>query len=92
MKRQHCNIIDRSGTSFGCTIQPDARFSSLCVCEGLPVLGQYLLREIILGDGTQVYGPWKFTGIDEHYCSWEERNPAGTLKRKQSSGMFRLFR
>jgi hypothetical protein len=78
-----CNIIDRAGTSYACVIEPDARFSSLCVCSGLPVLGQYLLREIILGDGTQVYGPWKFTGIDEHYCNWDE--PTQGVPGKESN-------
>ncbi len=72
-----CNILDASGTSYGCTIQPDERFSSLCVCEGLPVVGQHLRREIILADGTQVYGPWKFNGIDEHWCTFgEEATPS----------------
>jgi len=64
-----CDIIDQAGTDYSCVIQPDTRFSSLCVCHGLPVLGQYLIRQITLHDGTQINAQPRFSGVDANFCN-----------------------
>jgi hypothetical protein len=67
-----CDIIDESGTTYACEMRTnDAGTDTVCGCHGLPVLGQNLIREIVLRDGTTVQAHKRFTGIDEHYCTLE---------------------
>jgi hypothetical protein len=65
-----CDVISEDGTNYGCEIVPDARFSSLCVCHGVPVLGQHLIRQITLRDGTYITSQPRFTGINSTYCTF----------------------